>query len=136
MFNINDKNEEISQEKISKIKDVIQWLLDSYYQATGFKVIFVDRKGKIFLSSTSDGFFCDFCKLIQSSSEGEKRCFKSFSDGALKSAEYGFPYISRCHTGVIEWAVPFLLEGEFLGCFISGGILMRKPDFSFLKEIK
>jgi len=30
MFNINDKNKEISQEKISKIKDVIKWLLDSY----------------------------------------------------------------------------------------------------------
>jgi two-component system response regulator YesN len=136
MFNIHDKNEEISQEKISKLKDVIQWLLESYYEATGFKAIFVDKKGKIFLSSISDGFFCNFCKLIQSSSEGEKRCFKSFSDGALKGAEYGFPYISRCHTGVIEWAVPFLLGGEFLGCFISGGILMRKPDYSFLKEIK
>ena len=136
MFNINDKNEEISQEKISKIKDVIQWLLDSYYKATGFKVIFVDKKGKIFLSSTSDGFLCNFCKLIQSSSEGKKRCFKSFSNGMLQSAEYGFPYISRCHTGIIEWAAPFLFEGEFLGCFISGGILMRKPDSSFLKEIK
>ncbi|GAH23201.1 unnamed protein product, partial [marine sediment metagenome] len=62
MFNINDKNEEISQDKISKIKDVIRWLLDSYYKATGFKVIFIDKKGKIFLSSTSDGFFCNFCK--------------------------------------------------------------------------
>lgn len=136
MFNINDKNEETSQEKISKTKDVIKWLLESYYKATGFKVIFVDKKGKVFLSSTSDRFFCNFCKLIQSSSEGEKRCFKSFSDGALKSTEYGFPYISRCHTGMIEWAAPFLLGGEFLGCFISGGILMRKPDSSFLKEIK
>jgi len=136
MVNINDKNEEISQEKISKIKDVIQWLLDSYYEATGFKVIFVDKKGKIFLSSTSNGFFSNFCKLIQSSSEGERRCFKSFSEGVLKSVEYGFPYISRCHTGIIEWAAPFLFEGEFLGCFISGGILMRKPDSSFLKEIK
>ena len=136
MFNINDKNEEISQDKISKIKDVIRSLLNSYYNATGFKVIFVDKKGKTFLSSASDGFLCNFCKLIQSSSEGEKRCFKSFSDGALKSAEYGFPYISRCPAGIIEWAAPFLFEGEFLGCFISGGILMRKPDSSFLKEIK
>ena len=136
MFNFNDVNEKLSQDKISKIKDVIRWLLDSYYKATGFKVIFVDKKGKIFLSSTSDGFLCNFCKLIQSSSEGEKRCFKSFSNGMLKSAEYGFPYISRCHTGIIEWAAPFLFEGEFLGCFISGGILMRKPDSSFLKEIK
>jgi len=136
MFNINDKNEEISQEKISKIKNVIKWLLDSYYKATGFKVIFVDKKDKIFLSSTSDGFFCNFCKLIQSSSEGEKRCFKSFSDGALKSAEYGFPYIYQCYAGIVEWSAPFLFEGEFLGSFVSGGVLMRKPDSSFLKEIK
>ena len=136
MFNINAKNEKIIQEKISKIKDVIKWLLDSYYKATGFKVIFVDKKGKIFLSSVSDGFLCNFCKLIQSSSKGEKRCFKSFSDGALKSVEYGFPYISRCHTGIIEWSAPFLYEGELLGSFISGGVLMRKPDSSFLKETK
>ena len=136
MFNFNDVNEKLCQDKISKIKDIIEWLLDSYYKATGFKVIFVDKKGKIFLSSTSDGFLCNFCKLIQSSSEGEKRCFKSFSNGMLKSTEYGFPYISRCHTGIIGWAAPFLFKGEFLGCFISGGILMRKPDSSFLKEIK
>jgi len=136
MFNFNDVNEKLSQDKISKIKDVIRWLLDSYYKATGFKAIFVDKKGKIFLSSASNGFFCDFCKLIQSNSEGEKRCFKSFSDGMLKSVDYGFPYIYRCHTGIIEWAASFLYEGELLGSFISGGVLMRKPDSSFLKEIK
>jgi len=136
MFNFNDVNEKLGQDKISKIKDIIEWLLDSYYKATGFKVIFVDKKGKIFLSSTSDGFLCNFCKLIQSSSEGEKRCFKSFSNGMLQSAEYGFPYIYRCYTGIIEWSAPFLFEGEFLGSFVSGGILMRRPDSSFFKEIK
>jgi len=136
MFNINEKDEKLNQEKISKVKDVIRWLLDSYYKATGFKVLFMDKNGKIFLSSTSDGFFCDFCELIQSSSEGEKRCFKSFNDGMLKSAEYGFPYIYRCPSGIIEWAASFLYEGELLGSFISGGVLMRKPDSSFLEEIK
>ena len=136
MFNFNDVNNESNQEKISKIKDIIGWLLDSYYKATGFKVIFVDKKGKIFLSSTSNGFFCNFCKLIQSSSEGERRCFETFHNSALKSIEYGFPYIYQCYAGIIEWAAPFLFEGEFLGSFVSGGVLMRKPDSSFLKEIK
>jgi len=136
MFNFNDVNNESNQAKISKIKDIIGWLLDSYYKATGFKVIFVDRKGKVFLSSTSDGFFCDFCKLIQSSSEGERRCFETFHNSALKSIEYGFPYIYQCYAGIIEWAAPFIFEGEFLGSFVSGGVLMRKPDSSFLEEIK
>jgi two-component system response regulator YesN len=136
MFNFNEVNEQLSQEKISKIKDIIRWLLDSYYRATGIKVIFIYRKGKIFLSSTSDGFFCNICKLIQSKEEGERRCLETFHNSALKSIEYGFPYIYQCYAGIIEWSAPFLFEGEFLGSFVSGGVLMRKPDSSFLKEIK
>jgi len=136
MLNFNEVNEKLSQENISKIKDIIKWLLDSYYRATGIKVIFIDRKGKIFLSSTSDRFFCNFCKLIQSREEGERRCFETFHNSALKSIEYGFPYIYQCHSGIIEWTAPFMWEGKIFGSFISGGVLMRKPDSSFLKEIK
>lgn len=51
MFNFNDVNEKLSQDKISKIKDVVRWLLNSYYKATGFKVIFIDKKGKILPNS-------------------------------------------------------------------------------------
>lgn len=68
MFNINDKDEKINQERISKLKDIIGWLLDSYYKATGFKAFFMEKDGKVFLSSTPDIFFCDFCRLIQSCS--------------------------------------------------------------------
>ena len=51
MFNFNDVNEKLSQDKISKIKDVVRWLLNSYYKATGFKVIFIHKKGKILPNS-------------------------------------------------------------------------------------
>jgi two-component system response regulator YesN len=74
--------------------------------------------------------------LIQSKEEGERRCLETFHNSALKSIEYGFPYIYQCYAGIIEWSAPFLFEGEFLGSFVSGGVLMRKPDSSFLKEIK
>jgi two-component system response regulator YesN len=136
MFNFNEVNEQLSQEKISKIKDIIRWLLDSYYRATGLGVIFIDRKGKIFSPLTSIRYFCNFCKLIQSREEGERRCLETFHNSALKSIEYGFPYIYQCYAGIIEWSAPFLFEGEFLGSFVSGGVLMRKPDSSFLKEIR
>jgi two-component system response regulator YesN len=136
MFNFNEVNEQLSQENISKIKDIIRWLLDSYYRATGLGVIFIDRKGKIFSPLTSIRYFCNICKLIQSREEGERRCLETFHNSALKSIEYGFPYIYQCYAGIIEWSAPFLFEGEFLGSFVSGGVLMRKPDSSFLKEIK
>jgi two-component system response regulator YesN len=136
MFNFNEVNEQLSQENISKIKDIIRWLLDSYYRATGLGVIFIDRKGKIFSPLTSIRYFCNICKLIQSREEGERRCLETFHNSALKSIEYGFPYIYQCYAGIIEWSAPFLFEGEFLGSFVSGGVLMRKPDSSFLKEIR
>jgi two-component system response regulator YesN len=136
MFNFNEVNEQLSQEKISKIKDIIRWLLDSYYRATGLGVIFIDRKGRILSPLTSIRYFCNFCKLIQSREEGERRCLETFHNSALKSIEYGFPYIYQCYAGIIEWSAPFLFEGEFLGSFVSGGVLMRKPDSSFLKEIR
>jgi two-component system, response regulator YesN len=136
MLNFNEVNEQLSQEKISKIKDIIRWLLDSYYRATGLGVIFIDRKGKIFAPLASIRYFCNFCKLIQSREGGERRCLETFHNSALKSIEYGFPYIYQCYAGIIEWSAPFLFEGEFLGSFVSGGVLMRKSDSSFLKEIK
>ena len=131
MKNIDENNEKLNQEKLFKIKDIIKWLLSTYYKSTGIKVFFIDRKGQLFLSSTSDYIFCDFCGLIQNSWVGKNKCVKSFRDGANKSYEYGFPYIYRCHSGIIEWVAPFNYEGRWLGSFVSGGVLMRKPDLFF-----
>lgn len=133
-YHIN--NEKQGLEDILKLQDTIRWLLDSYYRATGIKAIFIDRTGKIVVSSISDVFLCNICKIIQSREEGEKRCLETFHNSALKSIEYGFPYIYQCYAGIIEWSAPFLFEGELLGSFVSGGVLMRKPDSSFLKEIQ
>jgi two-component system, response regulator YesN len=126
----NNPNEKIDQEKILKIKDLIKWLLESYYQATEIGVIFIDNKKNIFSPVPS------ICQLIQKSSEGKRRCLDTIHDNGLKSVEYGFPYIFQCYTGLMGWIVPFLLEGELLGYFISAGVLIKKPDFSFFKGIE
>lgn len=136
MLNLDNLNKQLNHDNITKIKEIIRWLLDSYYRATGLGVIFIDKKGTIISPSASNGYFCHFCKLIQESSEGKKKCLETFHHSALKSIEYGFPYIYQCPLGLIEWLAPFLCEGEFLGAFVSGGILMRKPDSFFLEDLK
>ncbi len=136
MHNFYHADEILGRKDMFQLKDIIRWLLSSYYQATGLGVIFVDRKGNILSPLTSHRTFCHFCKIIQDRSKGNNKCLKTFHDSALKSIEYGFPYIYQCHAGLIEWSAPFSFEGELLGCFISGGVLMRKPDSSFLKEIQ
>jgi len=132
----NSTNKEPSDESIFQMKKVIKWILDSYVRSTRFQVHFLNNKGeRIFSPSNSLKNGCSFCKLIQSSSEGRKECYKSFHDNGLRSAEYGNSYIFRCCFGIITWITPVVINGELLGSFISEGILMRKSAPYFIKEV-
>jgi len=124
------------QKENSKILNSVRWLLDSYYRALEIEVIFVPRNDKVFLNGHDDKYFCELCKLIQNTSSGKKKCLNTFCKSGEKSSEFGFPYIYQCHAGLIEWSAPFWCGGELLGYFVSGGVLMREPDTSFIKEIE
>ncbi len=132
----NSVNKEPNDVNIFQMEKIIKWILDSYVRLTEFQVHFLNNKGeRIFspLNSLRNG--SAFCKLIQSSSEGRKECYKSFYDNSLRSAEYGNSYIFQCRFGIITWITPVVINGELLGSFISEGILMRKPAPNFIKEV-
>ncbi len=93
-----------------QIVDTINWFLDSYYRAVGIKVIFIPIKNNFLSTFYTKRYFCEFCKLIQN--------------------------IYRCYAGLIEWSAPFWSDGTLLGNFVSGGVLMREPDSSLLKDIQ
>ena len=132
----NSVNKEPNDVNIFQMKKVIEWILDSYVRLTEFQVHFLNNQGeRIFSPSNSLGNGSAFCRLIQSSSEGRKECYKSFHDNSLRSAEYGNSYIFQCHFGIISWVTPVLINEEFLGSFISEGVLMRKPAPYFIKEV-
>jgi len=132
----NFVNKEPNDVNIFQMEKVIKWILDSYVRLTGFQIHFLNDKGdRIFSPSSSIRNGSAFCKLIQSSSEGRRECYKSFYDNSLRSAEYGNSYIFRCRFGIITWITPVLINGELLGSFISEGILLRKPAPYFIKEV-
>ena len=132
----NSVNKEPNDVNIFQMEKVIEWILDSYVRLTGFQIHFLNNKGeRIFSPSSSIRNGSAFCKLIQSNSEGRKECQKSFYNNSLRSADYGNSYIFRCRFGIITWITPVVINGEFLGSFISEGILMRKPAPYFIKEV-
>ncbi len=129
-------NKEPHDVNIFQMEKLIKWILDSYAILTGFQIHFLNDKGeRIFSPSSSIRKGSAFCKLIQSSAEGRKECYKSFYDNSLRSAEYGNSYIFRCRFGIITWITPVIINGKLLGSFISEGILMRKPASYFIKEV-
>ena len=131
----NSVNKEPNDVNIFQMKEVIEWILNSYVKSTEFQVHFLNNKGeKIFSPSSSLRNLSAFCELIQNSPKGRKECYKSFYNNSLRSADYGNSYIFRCRFGIITWITPVLINEELLGSFISEGILMRKPAPHFIKE--
>lgn len=123
------------QKENSKIVDTIKWLLNSYCRAVGIGVIFAPIDGEPITTAPGNRHFCDFCQLIQKNLSGKKACLNTFFKSTEKASELGFHYIYQCHAGLIEWSAPLWCNGELLGSFISGGVLMRRPDKSFLNEV-
>jgi len=101
-------------------------LARSFYLATGLGVNIVNPAGEL-LPMVDTGMH-PFCKMIQGTAVGRRRCAASLTRGGELAAQLGEPYIFRCHAGIIEWSAPVVVQGEFLGSFSCGPALMWPMD--------
>lgn len=111
------------KEIVSPIK--YQKIQDNISLATGLAIITVDYKG---IPVTTHSNCSDFCKKIRSSSEYGHYCEKCDSHAALEAVRIQKPYIYICHAGVIDIAVPIIVDDLFLGAFMAGQVL---PDQNY-----
>ncbi len=116
--------------------EILDKILSSFTKATGLRAVIVDRDGKNIISSREFPDDCEFCTIVRSSEEGCKKCRESYARAGRESAKYGEPYIFRCHSGLVAWAAPLMLEDEQVGSIICGQVLMWEPEEFFWEEIK
>ena len=96
-----------------------------FYQATGMVISFYDEKGRVVFYPVQTR--CDFCNLIQSSPEGNRRCKQSDKEAAEKAMSIGKSISYTCHAGLIDIVVPVIVAGKKIGCFYSGQFLPTQP---------
>ena len=99
------------------IKDIIniesfQKIQNDIAKATGVAIITTDYKGK---PVTEHSSCTEFCKIIRSKDNLKELCEKCDSRGGLEAARSGRPYIYKCHRGLIDFAVPIIVEEQYLG---------------------
>ncbi|MCR5665547.1 MAG: PocR ligand-binding domain-containing protein [Eubacterium sp.] len=99
-----EKLEEI-QEKISKV--------------TGLAFVTVDYKGEPVTKSIS---FTRFCQCVRENRITEQGCWSSDAYGAIQAATTQKSCIYFCPCGLLEVAIPLIVEGHYLGGFIGGQI--------------
>ena len=109
----------------SKIKqilniDELQEIQDVIAKATGLAIITVDYSGRPLTKHSCVSAFCD---KVRHSKYGSY-CEKCDSHGGIEAARLRAPYIYFCHAGLVDFAIPFWLDGQYLGAFMGGQILL------------
>lgn len=136
-------------ETLLNLKDVLeidkfQKIQDDIAEATEMSIITVDFKGK---PATKHSRCSEFCKLMRANKTYSEVCERCDSRGGLEAARLEKPYIYRCHRGLIDFATPIIVNGQYLGSVMAGQVLIEddndiefedimvtKDDFEDLEE--
>lgn len=96
---------------------MLQNILDNFARATGLSFVTVDHRGN---PVTEYSGFTKFCHKIRSYDQYRENCYKCDETGGLRAAVLGKPYFYKCHTGLVDFAIPIMLRGNYLGAILAG----------------
>lgn len=110
-------------------KNKLQKIQDEFSEATGFAAITVDYRGK---PVTTHSSCSNFCKMIRE--KASDLCEKCDSRGGFEAIQTGQPFIYKCHAGIVDFAAPIVVNGQYLGA-IMGGQVITADDNAMLGKI-
>lgn len=111
--------------------DELQDLFDSFYNATGILTAVLDLEGKILTASGWEDICTKFHRVHPVSCQ---QCVESdveLSAQLKKGEKYS---IYRCKNGLIDIAVPIVIDGKHKGNLFTGQFLFEEPDQAFFKK--
>lgn len=113
-------------------KDTLQAIQDAFSDMTGMASLTTDADG---IAITEGSAFTDFCmKLTRPTEEGRKRCERCDINGAEITRKFGNSVSYRCHAGLVDFAAPIIANGEIVGSFIGGQVLVEPPYLPSVRE--
>lgn len=97
--------------------DRLQKLQDNLAKALDLAFVTVDYRGR---PVTEGSGFTDFCKRMGKREDCMHLCSRCYAHAGLHATMAGSPYIYRCHSGLVEFAVPLMVNGKYIGCVMGG----------------
>lgn len=111
MNNINIK-------EVVNIKE-LQTLQDSWAKATGLAFVTVDCNG---VPVTRYSNFTPFCAKLRETEKYRERCYYCDACGGRKARRKGKSSIYVCHAGLVDFAIPIMIEGNYIGAILAGQV--------------
>lgn len=122
---------------IQQIRDLldlnsIQRIQDDFARSMNLAFITVDYRG---VPITQPSGFTEFCSKAREKVAFREMCFQCDAHGGLHSAITGVPYIYRCHADLVDFAVPLILEGSYVGAVLGGQVKLRDKEIDQLEYL-
>lgn len=111
--------------------DVLQELFDSFSLATGIVAAILDLEGNVLVAAG----WQDICTQFHRPNPGTAcRCRESDTSlaGQLKAGEEYNVY--RCKNGLVDVAVPIVVDGSHVGNLFTGQFLFSPPDEGYFRK--
>lgn len=108
--------------KVSRLEELLnmerlQTLQDNLAKALGLAFVTVDYRGR---PVTQPSGFTRFCNCMRNHPRYGNLCNQCYAHGGLHATMAGKPYLYRCHGGLVEFAVPLMVDGTYLGAIMGG----------------
>jgi ligand-binding sensor protein len=131
---VMDRNHEeniyktLSEINLSDVMEIslLQKFLDNFAVSMNLASVAVDREGNPVTNPSSYTRIC--ANYTHSTKTGDGRCAASHKRGGQEAARIGRPYVFKCHSGLIDFAAPIMVEGELIGTILGGQTLSNKPN--------
>jgi PAS domain S-box-containing protein len=120
----------------NKISDLIDFervneLLEGFSRSTGFVTAILDLEGNVLSRSGWRNICTDFHRIHP---ETAKKCRISDTKLANKMAEGEKYHFYPCLNGLVDVAVPIVINGEHIANLFSGQFFFEEPDLLFFKK--
>ena len=124
--------------KFKKIveKKTLDDIREIFYKATGLTISLCDIGETGAIDFYPEEERNEFCRIIQSTSEGARRCLESDSRAIKDASKKQEPEIYTCHAGLVNVAMSLKVMGKQVGSIITGQLLHEKQSDNHFKEIK
>jgi len=111
--------------------DKVDSLLEGFNKSTGFVTAILDLEGKVLSRSGWRQLCTDFHRVHN---ENSKKC--TFSDTVLagKHDDDEKYHFYECLNGLVDVAVPIVINGEHIANLFSGQFFFKEPDPLFFKK--
>ncbi|MDF3000394.1 MAG: AraC family transcriptional regulator [Bacillota bacterium] len=117
-----------SQELSSQIEEAIQ----SFCIISDIPVTFFNPNQEIEWECNKQSKFCNYFDIYK---DTLSPCARNLASSAKLSAQLGEPYVFLCKAGLVKIAVSLIINGQVLGCFMAGPIIMGELKESSVSNI-